>query len=85
MQRYNGLSYLTNRYYHNDKYKPNREGYQKLNGNENEEFMTKEWEVWKVDFDEKPKKDDEKPESDLDEEDKSIVFEDVFKDGSILY
>ena len=43
-------TYLTNQFYSNPKYKNDKESYMRLNGNQSFKFMTKEWEVWKMEF-----------------------------------
>ena len=43
-------TYLTNQFYSNPKYKNEKESFQKLNGNDSFKFLAKEWEVWKIEF-----------------------------------
>ena len=45
-------SYSLNYYFENDKYESNkRESFERFNGNPGEYFTVKEWEAWKITFD----------------------------------
>ena len=44
-------TFLRNKAYSNPNYKDNKQSFEKLTGNKDLHFTTKEWEVWKIKFD----------------------------------